>query len=312
MRPAVTLILLLLLAVPAGAAAGVKPKAKPKATHLVRSAAPNDPLWSSEWGPRALGLPALWRRASVSRHVVVAVVDSGVDAAQPDLAGVVLPGWNTLTGTDDTRDDVGHGTMVAGVIAARPNNRLGTAGYCSVCKILPVKVLDASGHGPGSAIAAGIDWAAAHGANVINLSLTLVSDDSAVDAAVARAVGAGVLVVAAAGNDGSTTPTYPGVDPGVVSVAADDPAGRLYPWSNSGDWISVAAPGCNLTTQSGTAFGEFCGTSSATAAVSGILGAVLAVAPKPARTLAAAVTSTAAPASRRINAAALLGPPPKG
>jgi subtilisin family serine protease len=128
-----------------------------------------------------------------------------------------------------------------------------------------------------------------------------------VDAAVARAVGAGVLVVAAAGNDGSTAPTYPSADPGVVSVAADDPGGVLYPWSNSGDWVSVAAPGCNQTTELGSAFGEFCGTSSAAAAVSGILGAVLGVAPKPARALAAAVAATATPASRRINAGALIG-----
>jgi subtilisin family serine protease len=244
-------------------------------TPATTAAAPNDPLWAEEWGPRAVGLLSVWATAAAARNVVVAVVDTGVDATQRDLAGLVLPGWNALTGTADTADDNGHGTAVAGVIAARAGNGIGAAGYCRNCTILPVKVLDSSGHGPSTTIAAGIDWAVDHGANVLNLSLTLTSRDGAVSAAVARALAAGVIVVAAAGNTGGTGVAYPAAEPGVVSVEADDQSGVLYPWSTSGAWVSVAAPGCNQSTARGGGFGEFCGTSSAAAAVSGILGTVL-------------------------------------
>lgn len=260
---------------------------------------PNDPLWRGEWGPRAVSMPSVWARATHGRRVIVAVVDTGVDASQPDLAGLVLPGWNTVTGTADTNDDNGHGTMVAGVIGARANNRLGGAGYCRTCAILPVKVLDASGQGRGSAIAAGIDWATTHGASVINVSLVLDMQDADVDAAVARAVRAGAIVVAAAGNGGSTTPTYPAADPGVISVGGADPLGSLYSWSNSGDWVSVSGPGCNLATTLGGGFSEFCGTSSAAAAVSGALAQVLAASTVSARALAAIVPHA------RIDAATL-------
>ena len=260
---------------PAAVHAGAAHAKHATTTKKATAAAPNDPLWSEEWGPRAVGLPSVWASAGATRKVVVAVVDTGVDATQRDLSGVVLPGWNVLTGTADAADDNGHGTAVAGVIAARAGNAIGVAGYCRNCTILPVKVLDSNGHGPSTTIAAGIDWAVDHGANVVNLSLTLTSRDGAVSAAVARALAAGVIVVAAAGNTGGTGAAYPAAEPGVVSVEADDQSGALYPWSTSGDWITVAAPGCNQSTARGGGFGEFCGTSSAAAAVSGIIGTAL-------------------------------------
>jgi len=268
--------------------------------------APNDPLWSREWGPQAVGLPAVWAHPAATRSVVVAVIDTGVDPTQPDLSGRVLPGWNELTGTADTDDDNGHGTAVAGVVAARTGNALGTAGYCRTCSILPVKVLDASGHGSSTTIAAGIDWSVAHGADIINLSLTLTTRDPTVSAAVARALAAGVIVVAAAGNGGDTTVNYPAGEPGVVSVAADDPSGALYAWSTSGDWVTVAAPGCNLTTSLGGGFGEFCGTSSAAAALSGILGTVLGRSTAPAAVIEQDLAATADRSTRRVDALALV------
>jgi len=268
-------------------------------------AVPNDPLWSGEWGPQTVGLPTLWASPGKPRSIVVAVIDTGVDASQPDLAGLVRPGWNVLTGTTDTADDNGHGTAVAGVIAARAGNRLGVAGYCRTCTILPVKALDATGHGSSTDLAAGIDWAVDHGANVINLSLTLTSRDDSVSAAVTRALAAGVVVVAAAGNDGNTSPNYPAAEPGVVSVAADDPAGALYPWSTTGDWVTAAAPGCNLTTARGDGFDQFCGTSSAAAAMSGTVGTVLSRTTATPAAIAAVLASTADRATGEVNAPAL-------
>jgi Subtilase family len=148
-----------------------------------------------------------------------------------------------LDGSGDTADDVGHGTAVAGVIAARANNRLGSSGYCARCSVMPVKVVDATGRGSSSALAAGIEWAAMHGASIINVSLVLAARDPAVSAVVADALARGVLVVASAGNDGGTAPNYPAAEPGVISVAATDASAGLYPWSARGDWVSVSGPG---------------------------------------------------------------------
>jgi subtilisin family serine protease len=251
-------------------------KSKPKLrTASLTAASPNDPLWPAAWGLRAVGAPTIWRGGNGSSRTVVAVLDTGVDATQPDLAGALVPGWNALTSTANTQDDFGHGTEVAGVIAARAGNRMGAAGYCPGCAIMPVKVLDSSGHGQGDRIAAGIDWATTHGAAVINLSLVLSYSDSGVSKAIANAVAHGVLVVASAGNDGGTQPRYPAAEPGVISVAAADPSRNIYDWSTTGGWVGIAAPGCNETGTTAHTFTEFCGTSSATAAATGLIALAL-------------------------------------
>src|SRR5690606_11143218 len=103
--------------------------------------------------------------------ITIAVIDSGVDAGHPDLSGKVLPGYNAIRGNGDPSDDNGHGTAVAGLIAANTDNGAGIAGICWGCRILPVKVLNANGSGSDAWVAQGIRWAADNGANVINLSL---------------------------------------------------------------------------------------------------------------------------------------------
>jgi thermitase len=272
----------------------------------VRTAVPNDPLWSRQWGVRAAGGTGLWTWGHGSRGTVVAVLDTGVDAAQPDLRGALVAGWNTLANDADTRDDNGHGTLVTGIVAARGNNKAGIIGYCPACSVMPVKVLDAAGTGSGAAIASGIDWAAAHGADVLNMSFTLDHADPLIESAVARAVARGVLVAAAAGNAGGTDVRYPAGYAGVISVGGVDPAGALYPWSTFGPWATVSMPGCNETTSAGGGYLDFCGSSSATAALSGLLGLAASDAPRARGRLRSLLVQHAVQPTRRLRGLAFL------
>ena len=231
---------------------------------------PNDALWSQQWGPKRVRAPAAWEATRGSTSVVVAVLDTGVDAAHPDLRGALVPGFDIVNRDANPTDDNGHGTAAAGVIAARTNNVRGQAGICWSCAIMPVKVLGADGRGTTAAIASGILWAVAHGADVINLSLGGTGTTRALADAVAYAASEGVVLVTAAGNNGNRTAFYPAAYPQVISVAGTTPSDRRYAWSNYGPWVQVAAPGCNIAPDRGGGYINFCGTSSATPLVSGI------------------------------------------
>ena len=198
------------------------------------------------------------------------MLDTGVDLAQPDLQGKFVGAYNVLTGSSDATDDNGHGTWAAGVAAAASDNTIGVASYCWHCSLMPVKVLGADGIGTMSDVAAGITWATDHGARVISMSLSGTAGTTTLQSAVRYAHDRGVVLVAAAGNYGNSTPTYPAAYPEVVSVAGTDPNDALYSWSDFGSWVKLAAPGCNYTTGRAGWFGSFCGTSSATPAVAGI------------------------------------------
>lgn len=272
---------------------------------------PNDPGWGQEWGLQQVGAPLAWGLLGASRPVVVAVVDSGVDPSQPDLQGALVPGADFADATGSTADQFGHGTMVAGVIAARGNNGQGVAGTCWSCFVMPVKVLDASGVGTAEGVAEGIRFAADHGANVVNMSFVLSGPDQGVADAIAYAEAKGVVVVAAAGNGGGADVTYPASYPGVVSVAATDPTGSLYPWSSYGPWVSVAAPGCTFSTLMGGGFGQFCGTSAAAPLVAGLAGLAFQAGAQNAAQVAAVLEQTTTPvagavASGRVNAAGIV------
>jgi subtilisin family serine protease len=230
---------------------------------------PNDALWSTQWGSRLVGAPRAWDSTRGATAVVIAVVDTGVDTLHPDLVGGTVAGRDLVNDDSDPSDDEGHGTSVAGVIAARTNNQEGLAGVCWACSLMPVKVLDSSGWGKTSTIAAGIVWAVDHGARVINMSLGGPGTTSALRGAISYASSKGAVLVAAAGNSGVDTPFYPAGYSEVIGVAATDEADVRYSWSNHGDWVQVAAPGCNTAPRPG-GYVEFCGTSSAAPIVSGI------------------------------------------
>ena len=242
-------------------------------------APPNDPLWRDSWALARANAPSAWRLTTGRTETVVAVLDTGADLGHPDLQGSFVAGFDVVNQDGDPSDDHGHGTMVTGVIAARSNNSVGVTSTCWRCSVMPVKVIGADGTGNASAVAEGIVWAADHGANVINMSFTMNAPDDAVAAAIAHARSRGVVVVAAAGNSGTADATFPAAYPGVLSVAGTDAADARYNWSSYGSWVAVAAPGCNLTTAPGGGYGEFCGTSSATAFVAGFAGLIRSLAP---------------------------------
>jgi subtilisin family serine protease len=239
---------------------------------------PDDTFFSYEWGFRQAGFGTLWQRSG-PRKVIVAVIDTGVDATQPDLAGVLRPQIDLVDGGSSTGDDIGHGTAVAGVIAALANNGAGGAGVCGACSILPIKAMGANGNGDLATVAAGIVRATDMHARVIDLSLGGPQGLDALAQAVSYANSKGAVVVAAAGNSGLSTPFFPANYPGVISVAGSNQSDRLYSWSEHGSWIAVSAPGCNVAPLVDGGYGQFCGTSSATPLVAGLAGIVIAAHP---------------------------------
>ncbi|MGH9034879.1 MAG: S8 family peptidase, partial [Acidimicrobiia bacterium] len=166
-----------------------------------------------------------------------------------DLAGAVLPGWDATTDTPGgTTDPQGHGTHVAGIIAARVGNGAGIAGTAPGVRILPVRVLGPNGSGSLSDVVEGIDWAVDHGADVINLSLGGSKGESAYRSVLANARQRGVVVVASAGNDAErgNPVIYPGADPDAIAVASIQPTGLRASSSTWGPWVDLAAPGASI------------------------------------------------------------------
>ncbi len=261
---------------------------------------PDDDRFSEQWALHNTGqnggrfgsdidASGAWTTTTGSTSTVIAVVDSGIDFTHPDLANNRwfnsapgstgdLHGWDFVANSPEIKDEQGHGTAIAGIIAAEGNNGLGISGVMWRASLMSLRVLDNTGTGDiGNAVEA-IDYAVTHGAQVINLSWGTTGESVALKDALERASRRNVVVVCSAGNgarDLDASPYYPAsfALPNLISVAATDNVDQLASWSNWGQSVSVAAPGTNIfTTQMGGGYWNVTGTSAAAPIVTGIAG----------------------------------------
>lgn len=243
---------------------------------------PTDPYWGLQWNLEAIHMPAAWDANAVppftgSSSIIVAVLDTGValDAtgsslAAPDMAGAALwtntgeipgdgidndangyiddiHGWNFISDSNIPADDFGHGTQVTDILVGGINNARAIAGVASSTTILPLKVMDGNGIGATDTLTNGIRYAVAAGASIINLSIGGTDADPLLADAIADAQSAGVIVVAASGNDGISTLSYPALYPGVISVGATQYDATRADYANYGTGLTIVAPGGNTS-----------------------------------------------------------------
>lgn len=209
-------------------------------------AEPNDTHWDKLWSLRMINADKVWEFEKGQPSVIVAVLDSGVSPTHPDLQGRLLPGWDAADGDDDPSPGLsGHGTQVAGIIAAQGNNGLGVVGVCwDGVKILPVKVEPDDSEGmPTSAIIDGLEYAKTQGAHVVNMSIGGAVGSPELREKLHELSLAGIILVAAAGNDGIAQVSFPAAFDDCIAVAAVNQKENLAFYSNYGPEIDIAAPG---------------------------------------------------------------------
>jgi subtilisin family serine protease len=260
---ALTLLAVLLLAAPAGAA---------------------DPRRGEQWNLDLIQSDAA-HAVSTGAGAVVAVVDSGAKFDHPDLAGHVGQGHDFVQNDATPQDGNGHGTHVSGIIGAASGNGIGVESVAPGATLMPVRVLGDDGGGSTDTVAKGVDYARTHGADVINLSLgsdvPLVGamGGDAFDAAVHRALAAGIVVVAASGNNGVPLCEQPAAGDGLLCVGAVDKRRQRSFFSSFGSGLGLVAPGGSgtgvpgedvLSTYKGSGYEELAGTSQAAPHVAGV------------------------------------------
>lgn len=248
---------------------------------ITASAVPNDPLYPQQWGLPAIGAPAAWDYTWGAESVLVAVIDSGVDLEHPDLAGRIAPGGWDFIGNDGLPDDVqGHGTFIAGIVAAQTNNNLLMAGTAPGARILPVRVLNDTGNGNTFVVAQGVRWAVDAGAKVINMSLGGPISDSELTAALQYAQSKDVVIVAASGNTHPAPVQSPAREPGVIAVGSVDKNSVIADSSCRGPELDLVAPGVGIqSVMNGSTWGTGSGTSMAAPFVAGAAALLRSAAP---------------------------------
>ncbi|HWN08814.1 MAG TPA: S8 family serine peptidase [Pyrinomonadaceae bacterium] len=262
---------------------------------------PSDPKFNEQWALRNAGqsggqfgsdinAATAWQTTTGLSTTVIAVIDSGIDFQHPDLVNNRwinptpgpngdLHGWDYVADSGVIKDEQGHGTAIAGIVAAQGNNGIGLSGVMWQASLMSLRVLDNAGTGDVGAAVEAIDYAVAHGAQVINISWGTTGKSMMLKEALERAVQRGVVIVCSAGNSGQDidlTPYYPASFniKELIAVASTDNFDQLTAWSNRGPrHVTVAAPGTDiLTTQLGGGYWTVSGSSASAPLVTGVAG----------------------------------------
>lgn len=229
-----------------------------------------------DWGLRLLNIPPLWQETK-GEGIKVAVLDTGIALEHPDLKPAVLDARDFTRSSSGPSDVQGHGTHVAGIVAARRNAH-GIVGVAPMAKILAAKVLNDEGTGSSDEIVAGIRWATEAGADILSLSLGSPAPDPDIHLALVSAIHQGKFVITAAGNEGPDLDTvgYPAGYPEMVAVGSIDRRQHLSRFSSRGRQVDVVAPGDGITScYPPRGFATLSGTSMATPFVSGVVALML-------------------------------------
>ena len=227
----------------------------------------DDSYLTERWGVNRIEVPNAWQITRGDQSIIVAVLDTGINKDNQDLADRVVAEVN-FTDSPTSDDLYGHGTHIAGTIAA----------IAPECRLMNVKVADDVGRSEASVVARGIIWAADHGAKVINISLSMRASPD-LEEAINYAWSQGAIIIAAAGNKGGSEPAYPAQYANCLAVAGTNQSDSLALLSSYGDWVDVAAPGFNIYSELlQNQYGYKTGTSSAAAHVSGVAALVFSVA----------------------------------
>ena len=238
---------------------------------------PNDPYYFSAWHLQKIGAIEAWDH-SLGAGVTIAILDSGIDAAHPDLATRLVPGWNFYDNNSNTSDVYGHGTIVAGTAAAASNNSTGVASVAGQSKIMPIRVTDLSGGGYSSMIASGLIYAADHGIRVASISFANMPSRSAVVTAAQYMKDKGGLVVVAAGNSGIDENFTPAK--AMIPVSATDGNDMRAGWSSYGSYVALSAPGVGIwSTAMGGGYGAYSGTSVSSPVTAGVVALMMSANP---------------------------------
>lgn len=241
-----------------------------------------DPNRDKQYYLDLMGIPQVWSSQRVTKTVVVAVVDTGVDLKHPDLQGSLVPGYNVADPSKPPQDDAGHGTMTAGLVGAVANNGMGIAGVAPNAKIMPVKVGNSA-----SSIVEAMMYAADH-ADMITMSLSIKPNMSEYGTAVETTrraaeyvMSKGKPMVCSMGNTSSSSKNVPSYFagkevPGLIAVGATDANDKVTSFSTYGPWTSVSAPGARImTTTNGGGYGLTDGTSFSTPITAGVVALML-------------------------------------
>ncbi|NOX44392.1 MAG: S8 family peptidase [Caldiserica bacterium] len=257
----------------------------PKVARVV----PDGRMWALDveldntWGVVRIGADLVHASGDLGAGIKVAILDTGIDYTHPDLDANYYGGYDFVNDDPDPMDDHGHGTHVAGTVAAEDNG-VGVVGVAPAAELYALKVLDADGSGYWSDLIAALDWCVRNGIQVVNMSLGGTGNDE-LEAACQAAYDAGVLLVAAAGNSGNPAGrgdniSDPAAYPSVIAVAAVDRDDTRASWSSTGPDLELSAPGVNInSTLLGGGYGEMSGTSMASPHVAGTAALVWAAYP---------------------------------